>query len=93
MRKRSRSLLHGEKNTETCSYVPLVEVKACNSKPCKRDCEMTHWSPWSHCSKKCGGGFKESTRQVLTRRHIVNCMNSFLFAFRFSLLFDNQSTL
>jgi hypothetical protein len=32
------------------------EFAACNTAACPTDCEMNTWSPWSACTKTCGGG-------------------------------------
>lgn len=40
------------------------ETKPCEVEAKTRDCALTPWTPWGECSKKCGGGQKERTRQV-----------------------------
>ena len=49
-----------------------VETKPCSSPPCpctagvNCTCELTEWTEWSKCSKTCGGGQSERTRQYRT---------------------------
>ena len=45
----------------------LKEIGACMmEKPCHKpqDCVLTEWAEWGRCSKSCGGGEKERTRNV-----------------------------
>eukprot|EP00930_Biecheleria_cincta_P043010 TRINITY_DN29585_c0_g3_i1.p1 TRINITY_DN29585_c0_g3~~TRINITY_DN29585_c0_g3_i1.p1 ORF type:complete len:1650 (-),score=229.96 TRINITY_DN29585_c0_g3_i1:405-5297(-) len=51
---------------------PLKEMKPCHatnltfclSSGYSADCELSDWSPWSACSRECGGGQHTSSRQV-----------------------------
>ncbi|GAA55160.1 hemicentin-1 [Clonorchis sinensis] len=38
-------------------------VRACNRGPCPVNGAWGNWSPWSHCSKSCGGGQRTRTRR------------------------------
>lgn len=40
------------------------ETKPCEASKKARDCTLTPWTGWSECSKRCGGGQKERTREV-----------------------------
>uniref|UniRef100_A0A7S4GQJ7 Spondin-like TSP1 domain-containing protein n=1 Tax=Oxyrrhis marina TaxID=2969 RepID=A0A7S4GQJ7_OXYMA len=43
-----------------------VDVDACKDLvPVSRDCALSDWSPWSVCSRTCGGGQSYSTRRVV----------------------------
>ena len=42
----------------------LTEVRSCFRKECPVDCVWSDWSPWSGCSKLCGGGTQYRTRYV-----------------------------
>ncbi|XP_013879264.1 SCO-spondin isoform X2 [Austrofundulus limnaeus] len=39
-----------------------LEHRFCNIMPCRVDGGWTHWSPWSLCDKRCGGGRSIRTR-------------------------------
>ena len=41
---------------EACPFLLIVTV----------DCDWTSWSDWSSCSKTCGAGVREKSRQVKT---------------------------
>jgi len=45
----------------------LILEKGCNNIPCPIDCEQTPWSPFSKCSKECGGGVQQRSRNTVTR--------------------------
>jgi uncharacterized protein YegL len=45
----------------------LMLVKGCNAHPCPVDCQQSSWSPYGKCSKECGGGIEQSSRNVETR--------------------------
>ncbi|KAF8561358.1 hypothetical protein P879_00953, partial [Paragonimus westermani] len=45
-----------------CSGKGLM-VRACNRGPCPVNGGWGEWSPWSHCSKSCGGGQRRRTRR------------------------------
>mmetsp|Transcript_7948 Transcript_7948/g.25272 ORF Transcript_7948/g.25272 Transcript_7948/m.25272 type:complete len:661 (+) Transcript_7948:1-1983(+) len=36
----------------------------CNQVKCPQDCKLSQWTPFSKCSKDCGGGLRMRTRQV-----------------------------
>lgn len=44
----------------------LEEVVECSNDPCPVDCEVSDWTDWSDCSKKCGTGEQKRTRKVIT---------------------------
>jgi len=42
------------------------ETKPCNIQSCEQDCELSRWTQWSHCSKKCDGGTNKRQKYVMT---------------------------
>lgn len=50
-----------------CSNIP----RSSSSEPCKGPCDATHWqySPWSQCSRTCGGGIKTRTANCVDGRN------------------------
>nr|XP_043874554.1 thrombospondin type-1 domain-containing protein 7B isoform X2 [Solea senegalensis] len=60
---------------EFFSQKPLVE-QACLI-PCPQDCVVSHFTPWSSCSKTCGSGLQHRTRHVLATPMYggANCPN------------------
>lgn len=55
-----------------------VETKPCTGDPCpcvkgyNCTCDLTEWTEWSDCSKSCGGGDRQRTRQYRTDS-VANC--------------------
>jgi hypothetical protein len=43
----------------------LVESTPCNIQRCPLDCKVSSWSSWSPCSKPCGSGKQNRTRNIL----------------------------
>ena len=43
----------------------LSETIDCNPGCCSVECSVGQWSPWSVCSKSCGGGSETRSRNVL----------------------------
>ncbi|NCY26387.1 MAG: hypothetical protein EBX37_16625, partial [Alphaproteobacteria bacterium] len=44
----------------------LQEEEECNTEDCPVNCLVdSKWSPWSKCSKTCGGGKKTRTRKII----------------------------
>merc|ERR1719443_630320 len=46
---------------------PLTMVRECGMETCPTDCELSHWSDFSDCSAKCGGGIQMRSRQILVQ--------------------------
>mmetsp|Transcript_40152 Transcript_40152/g.87724 ORF Transcript_40152/g.87724 Transcript_40152/m.87724 type:complete len:831 (-) Transcript_40152:52-2544(-) len=40
----------------------LALSRACNKVGCPVDCKLSEWTPWSHCSRDCGGGVQSRRR-------------------------------
>jgi len=45
----------------------LILQKGCNAHPCPIDCQQSSWSPFGKCSKECGGGIEQRSRNVEVR--------------------------
>lgn len=45
----------------------LLLEKGCNNVPCPINCRQSPWSPWGKCSKECGGGVQQRSRNVEVR--------------------------
>ena len=44
----------------------LSREQRCHTQACAVDCEVSHWSAWSQCSRACEGGEQTRERTVLT---------------------------
>lgn len=44
---------------------PLEMAMPCNQVRCPVDCQMSEWSGWSECTRRCDGGVRQRTRSVL----------------------------
>ena len=42
-----------------------LQMQACNEQACPRDCHLTDWSDWGHCSVACGTGTQSRRRIVV----------------------------
>eukprot|EP00929_Paragymnodinium_shiwhaense_P014082 TRINITY_DN121964_c0_g1_i1.p1 TRINITY_DN121964_c0_g1~~TRINITY_DN121964_c0_g1_i1.p1 ORF type:complete len:968 (+),score=282.91 TRINITY_DN121964_c0_g1_i1:93-2996(+) len=42
-----------------------AQTESCGNEPCDADCRLAAWSPWSTCSRACGGGFEIRERLVV----------------------------
>jgi len=40
------------------------QTKACNAQACEKDCVLSPWTKWTHCSKDCDGGTKKRVRFI-----------------------------
>ncbi|CAD7936459.1 unnamed protein product [Amoebophrya sp. A120] len=61
-------LTQGRHGGKTCTdEMVLAETASCNTQTCddKKDCQWGEWSKWGDCSRTCGSGQKERTREVL----------------------------
>jgi len=45
----------------------LLLTKGCNNFPCPINCEQTEWSEFGKCTKECGGGVQQRSRNVVTK--------------------------
>jgi len=55
-------------NNENGAACPILSMEIpCNQIRCPINCEMGGWSPFSKCTKECGGGVQGRTRQVLQK--------------------------
>ena len=64
--KRSRAVILESRNGgSTCPM--LEESRKCNTTPCPepKDCEVGPWTDFTECSKQCGGGEQQRTRETL----------------------------
>jgi len=43
------------------------EEEPCGMAACDADCELADWTPWSTCSKACGGGSMRRTKEMVER--------------------------
>ncbi|XP_076810051.1 spondin-1-like isoform X5 [Clavelina lepadiformis] len=41
------------------------ESKKCELRPCPRNCQVNDWTSWSDCSKSCGTGTRQRSREVI----------------------------
>lgn len=60
--KRTRTVTKQADGGQACPV--LEEIQPCNQQGCPVDCAYTDWTSWSSCTKSCGGGIQERTRQV-----------------------------
>jgi hypothetical protein len=44
---------------------PTEQSRTCGREPCPVDCELGDWSQWASCSRDCGGGERQRTRDVV----------------------------
>lgn len=42
----------------------VSEARSCNMQDCDQDCELSEWTPWSECTKACGGGKRRRLKSV-----------------------------
>jgi hypothetical protein len=40
------------------------ETKSCHAQACEKDCDLSDWTKWSHCSKDCDGGTKKRMKFI-----------------------------
>jgi len=58
-----RVIFKPEGNATICP--PTRTMRSCNERPCPIDGLMGRWTPWSRCSRACGGGTKTRHRRVI----------------------------
>eukprot|EP00916_Digyalum_oweni_P020829 GHVL01034698.1.p1 GENE.GHVL01034698.1~~GHVL01034698.1.p1 ORF type:complete len:923 (-),score=209.86 GHVL01034698.1:1791-4559(-) len=66
LQSRSRSIINRNEKS-TCPL--LTEEQTCNIQKCPMDCIVTEWTPWGVCSKKCGGGVQDRSREILRQSY------------------------
>jgi hypothetical protein len=62
---RYRPVLQSATGSGRCS-LSNKEKRVCTPPSCPTDCMVGVWSPWSACSKNCGGGMRNQTRAIIT---------------------------
>jgi len=67
VRQRTRKVLVEAENGGAECPSKLKEQKACDNHNCEPhvNCQVSAWSPWTDCTKKCGGGNNLRVREVL----------------------------
>ena len=61
--RRTRTVLeHAQHRGYQCPT--LEQEKPCNAAPCAVDCAVSEWSAWGACTKTCGDGTQERTRDT-----------------------------
>jgi hypothetical protein len=61
----TRNVIQNESLGAQCPAMLLT--KGCNAYPCPINCAQTDWSEWGKCSKECGGGVEQRSRNTLTQ--------------------------
>jgi len=61
----TRNVVQNESLGAACPA--LLLTKGCNSQPCPINCEQTEWSPFGKCTKECGGGMQQRSRNVVVK--------------------------
>jgi hypothetical protein len=61
----TRNVVQNESLGAACPA--LILTKGCNNQPCPINCEQTEWSPFGKCTKECGGGMQQRSRNVLVK--------------------------
>jgi len=59
LREVKRAMKYGGKSCGSTS-----EARSCNGQACEKDCELSKWTRWSHCSKDCDGGTRKRQKFV-----------------------------
>merc|ERR1719321_539347 len=61
----TRNVVQNESLGAACPA--LVLTKGCNNQPCPINCEQSEWSPFGKCTKECGGGIQQRSRNVVVK--------------------------
>jgi len=61
----TRNVVQNESLGAACPA--LILTKGCNNQPCPINCEQTEWSPFGKCTKECGGGMQQRSRNVVVK--------------------------
>eukprot|EP01104_Vermistella_antarctica_P015610 TRINITY_DN516_c0_g1_i1.p1 TRINITY_DN516_c0_g1~~TRINITY_DN516_c0_g1_i1.p1 ORF type:complete len:285 (-),score=2.20 TRINITY_DN516_c0_g1_i1:143-997(-) len=66
VRQRTRDIIVPPMNGgRDCDDDTRQETQHCNTNPCPVDCKIGGWSSWSQCSKECGSGVRQRTRDII----------------------------
>jgi hypothetical protein len=61
----TRNVVQNESLGAACPA--LVLTKGCNNMPCPINCEQSEWSPFGKCTKECGGGIEQRSRNIVVK--------------------------
>jgi hypothetical protein len=61
----TRNVVQNESLGAACPA--LILTKGCNNQPCPIHCEQSEWSPFGKCSKECGGGMQQRSRNIVVK--------------------------
>jgi len=70
---RSRLVKREAENGGNACDAERSETQNCNIGSCPVHCEVTDFTSWGECTKKCAGGMQHRTRTITSRFHMSYC--------------------